>query len=288
VIQLLRRRSGLPAAAGGPGRQRCVRRCRGTTTSGPGLNAWWLAIACLTWLLGLLPTVASAQDYQREARWAQTTLATLDQGDPVYLTQARGHRFLGLWLTAQQPRGAVLVVHGRGWAPDYELYGALRTLIAERGWSTLAIQMPVLDGTGKMGDYVALYPDAIERIGLAVDWLHAQGIARVAIVSHSLGATMANQYLIRHDDGKVNAWVYLSILNGLEDMFRIHIPVLDVYAEQDWEVIKVGADERRKQIVRNPGSDQVMFTKTDHFFEGQWPQLSERIVRFLDQAIPPG
>jgi pimeloyl-ACP methyl ester carboxylesterase len=179
----------------------------------------------------------------------------------------------------------VLVVHGRGWAPDFELYGALRTQIAEAGWSTLSIQMPVLAGTAKLGDYVDIYPDAIERIKLAVDWLHAKDFERVAIVSHSLGATMANQYLIRASDGKVGAWVFLSILNGLEDMFRLRIPVLDLFADGDWEVIRVGADERRKQIERIRGSRQVMVRNSDHFYEDHRPEVVALVVDFLDQAF---
>jgi acetyl esterase/lipase len=242
-----------------------------------------VALAAAAWLFG--PIAAWGQDYERESRWEKSTLATLDFGEPVHLVQAGGHRFLGLWQPAAKPRGAVLVVHGRGWAPDFELYGALRTQIAESGWSTLSIQMPVLAGTAKLGDYVDIYPDAIERIKLAVDWLRAKGFDRVAIVSHSLGATMANQYLIRASDGKVGAWVFLSILNGLEDMFRLRIPVLDLYADGDWEVIRVGADERRKQIERIRGSRQVMVHHSDHFYEGLRPEVVRIVVDFLDQAF---
>ena len=53
------------------------------------------------------------------------------------------------------------------------------------------------------------------------------------------------------------AWVYIGIINGLEDMFRIQIPVLDIYGSLDWSVT-IGADERRMQILRIPGSRQVM------------------------------
>jgi pimeloyl-ACP methyl ester carboxylesterase len=242
-----------------------------------------LALSAAAWLCW--PASAWGQDYERESRWEKTTLATLDFGEPVHLAQANGHRFLGLWQPARKPRGAVLVVHGRGWAPDFELYGALRTQIAEAGWSTLSIQMPVLAGTAKLGDYVDIYPDAIERIKLAVDWLHAKDFERVAIVSHSLGATMANQYLIRASDGKVGAWVFLSILNGLEDMFRLRIPVLDLFADGDWEVIRVGADERRKQIERIRGSRQVMVRNSDHFYEDHRPEVVALVVDFLDQAF---
>ncbi len=247
-------------------------------------------VAPMRWLCLIFSLVvcnAHAQDYERAARWAEQTLATLVVGDAVQIQQKNGHKFLGLYTRAKQPRGAVVIAHGRGWAPDHDLYGALRTKLADAGWSTLSIQMPVLPGTAKIGDYLPTFPDSDERLALAADWLRAQGYRSVAIVSHSLGATMANHYLIRGGDGKVGAWVMISIINGLEDMFRIRIPVLDVFASKDWDVTVVGADERRKQIEKIAGSRQVVIPDAQHFFEGKQDELTRVIVSFLDNALPP-
>ncbi|MEP7298785.1 MAG: DUF3530 family protein [Burkholderiales bacterium] len=227
---------------------------------------------------------ASAQDYEREARWSKETLAALMVGDAVQIEQKNGHRFLGLYTRAAKPRGAVIVAHGRGWGPDFELYGALRTLLAEAGYSTLSIQLPVLPGTAKIGDYLPMFPDSTERFTLAAEWLHAKGYPRVAIVSHSLGATMANQYLITTPNPAVDAWVFISIVNGLEDMFRIKIPVLDVFGTLDWQVTRYGADERRAQILKVAGSQQVIIQGAEHFFDQQHDELTRVIVNFLDQV----
>ena len=78
-----------------------------------------LAAACAT---------AAAQDHEREARLAKDTLDGLVAGDPVWLQQKSGHRFLGLYLRSPAERGTAVVIHGRGWSPDYDLYGELRTL----------------------------------------------------------------------------------------------------------------------------------------------------------------
>ncbi len=225
---------------------------------------------------------APAQDLAREARWRTETLATLIDGEPVFIEQKNGHRFLALYLPAKVPRGAVIVAHGRGWGPDFELYGVLRTRLAEAGYSTLSIQLPVLESTAKIGDYLPTFADAGERFALAARWLAAKGPGHIAIVSHSLGATMANHYLIRAGDGPVRAWVFIGIVNGLEDMFRIRIPVLDVYGSEDWDVTRVGADERRAQIAKVPGSKQVVVPGARHFFEGRTDVLVEVITGFLD------
>ncbi len=145
--------------------------------------------------------------------------------------------------------------------------------------------MPVLPGTAKIGDYLPTFPDAAERFAVSADWLRAQGYRNVAIVSHSLGATMANHYLIRTGDGKVGAWVFISIINGLEEMFRITIPVLDVFAAQDWDVTRVGAGERLAQISRNAGSEQVVVRDAQHFYEGKQDELALAIVTFLDRSF---
>jgi pimeloyl-ACP methyl ester carboxylesterase len=182
----------------------------------------------------LLSGVAAAQDYEREQRWADQILPALMIGEAVWLQEKEGHKFLTLYTEAKNARGAVILAHGRGWSPDYELYGILRAKIADAGYTTLAIQLPVLGGGAKIGDYIPTYPDARERFQLAADYLKGKGYQNIAIVSHSLGATMANQYLIVTDDKTVKAWVFIGIINGLEEMFRIKIPVLDVSSKWRW------------------------------------------------------
>ena len=228
---------------------------------------------------------AFSQDYEREKRWADEITPALMVGNAVWLEQKNGHRFLGLYTETKNPRGAVIVAHGRGWSPDFELYGALRTKLAEQGYATLSIQLPVLPSTAKIGDYIPVYPDAGERFQLAVDFVKAKGYRNIAIVSHSLGATMANQYLIRTEDRAVGAWVFIGIINGLEEMFRVRIPVLDVYGGNDWTVTMWGADERKKQILRNPGSGQIMVPDAKHFFEDREEELVGIIVNFLDRVF---
>ena len=228
---------------------------------------------------------ALAQDYEREKRWADSIVETLMIGSAEWLQQKNGHRFLALYTEADKSRGAVIVAHGRGWSPDFELYGTLRTRLAELGYTTLSIQLPVLPSTAILGLYVPLYPDARERFQLAVDFLKAKGHKNIGIVSHSLGATMANQYLIRTEDTSVGAWVFIGIIQGLEESFRLKIPVLDVYGSNDWTVTMWGAPERKEQLRRIPGSRQVEVQGAKHFFEDREEELLKIIAVFLDQSI---
>jgi len=242
----------------------------------------------VTVVLIFFSALASAQDYEREQRWADQTLPALMVGNAEWLQQKNGHRFLALYTEAKSARGAAIIAHGRGWSPDFELYGSLRIKLADAGYTTLSIQLPVLGGSGKLGDYIPLYPDASERFQLAADFLKSRGYRNIAIVSHSLGATMANQYLIKTEDRAVGAWAFIGIINGLEEMFRITIPVLDVFGSKDWEIARLGADERRRQIMKVKDSEQVIVPEAEHFFEGKEGELAGIVVKFLDRIFHQG
>jgi hypothetical protein len=236
--------------------------------------------------LFLLSCNSFGQDYEKEKRWADDILPTLMVGDAVWLQQKNGHKFLSLFIDRKEnAKGAVIIAHGRGWSPDFELYGTLRARLADAGWTTLSIQLPVLPSTAILGLYVPLYPDARERFQLAVDFLKARGYKNIAIVSHSLGATMANQYLIRTEDTSVQAWVFISILQGLEEFYRIKFPALDVYASDDWSTNIYGAPERAAQLKQHPGSGQIMVRGAKHFYEGHEDELVKIIDVFLDKTF---
>jgi pimeloyl-ACP methyl ester carboxylesterase len=242
--------------------------------------------AAFLFVVLLTSTVHAQQpDYEREKRWSDQIVPAVLVGDVVWIKQKSGHEFLAIYTQAEKPRGAVIVGHGRGWNPDFELYGALRVKLAEQGYTTLAIQLPVLGPGAKVGDYLPIYPDAEERYALAAKFLQDKGFDKIAIVSHSLGAAMANQYLIHANSTPVKAWVFIGIINGLEEMFRIKIPVLDVFGGKDWEITQVGAYERKKQILKVPGSEQVIVPDAQHFFEGREEDLIKVLVDFLDSRF---
>jgi pimeloyl-ACP methyl ester carboxylesterase len=252
-------------------------------------------------LLFASSALAQQPDYEREKRWADQIVPSVLVGDVVWINQVwptdipwlkkvlpkekREHKFLAIYTPVENARGAIIVGHGRGWNPDFELYGSLRTKLAEQGYTTLGIQLPVLGPGAKVGDYIPIYPDAEYRYALAAKFLQEKGFEKIAIVSHSLGATMANQYLIHADTTPVKAWAFIGIINGLEEMFRIKIPVLDVFGGKDWEITQVGAYERRKQIMKVPGSDQIVVPDALHFFEGREDDLVKVLVTFLDSRF---
>jgi pimeloyl-ACP methyl ester carboxylesterase len=99
---------------------------------------------------------------------------------------------------------------------------------------------------------------------------------------------MANHYLIAAEQTPVGAWVFIGIINGLEEMFRIKVPGLDIFGDKDWEITRVGAPERLRQIAKVPGSRQAVVPDALHFFEGREAALARAVVAFLDGVFQGG
>ena len=92
-------------------------------------------------------SAAVVADTARETRWANEVVPQLVVGDAVWLATPHHPRVLALYTQpAAKTRNAVIVVHGLGVNPDWNLIGVLRTELAERGLATLSVQRPVLAG----------------------------------------------------------------------------------------------------------------------------------------------
>jgi dienelactone hydrolase len=229
------------------------------------------------------PDALAQADYAREKRWADEITPAILVGDPVYLAQKSGQKFLAIHTTNAKARAGVIVVHGMGVHPDWNLINTLRSQLAEQGYATLSLQMPVLAADAKGEQYPALFPEAAERLHAAVAYLRDKGHAKVAIVSHSMGARMANQFLI--SGGAVDAWVAVGISTGVyvrAETFKA--PVLDIYGEKDFPVVLQSAAARADAIKRVRGSGQVSVAGADHYFNGTEAELVRHVKRFLDNA----
>jgi hypothetical protein len=231
-------------------------------------------------MCGTLP--ALAQDYGREQRWAEEILPTLVVGEAIHLQTANGHRFLALYTKSEGAHTAIVLVHGIGVHPDHSVIGALRQSLADAGYSTLSIQMPVLASEAPADEYYPrLFPEAGERIELAAQHLRKQGYRRVVLLSHSLGSWMSNVYLAERLSVPYDAWISLGRSGTFQGFSRIGVPVLDVYAEHDLAAVREYASRRRNAISVLPRFAQAEIAGADHFYTGKEKPLTARIVEFL-------
>ena len=244
-----------------------------------------MRITLLLFALFFVPLALGA-DYEREQRWADEIIPALVVGDSVYLQISNGHKFLNLYTEAAKTKAAVIVVHGRGIHPDWGLIGILRTQLADQGYTTLSVQMPVLAAEAAGDAYLPDFPEAGERLAAAVKFLQEKGHKKIALVSHSMGSRMSRDYLKNNPTVPLFAWVSVSITNDtLESLGIPKFPVLDLYGEKDLPQVLDNNKARAQVIKKIPGALQIMAPQADHFFNGQDAALVNYVKSFLDQAL---
>ena len=224
-------------------------------------------------------------DAAREKRWADQVVPGLVVGDAVYLRLPEGVRFLALYAPVQRARTAVLLTHGPGLHPDHGITGELRMHLADRGYSTLSLQMPVLAAEDEAGDgYRLLLPEAARRIAAGMAFLQENGAQRISIVSHAMGSAMAYEYLRKEPKAPLSAWVALSYYGVFQEMTGARFPIFDLYGASDYRGIRAPAEERARILRALPGSKQLAVPEGGRFLAGAERTVLREVAAFLDGA----
>ena len=247
------------------------------------LSFIWLALV----LLLVSPWVDAQTDAAREARWRAEVEPGLVVGDAHTLTTATGQPFFSIFTEGTQKQVAFVLVHGIGVHPDFGLIGRLRVLLADAGYATLAIQMPVRPKETTDGaDYVSTFPDATARLAAAHAWLRERGYAKVILASHSMGAWMANVYFQQTPDAPYAAWVAMGVTGRILPLKSNSLPVLDLYGQNDFATNLNSAWLRRAHMMLLPQSQQVMIANADHYYAGVEAEATRAIVDFVAARFP--
>ena len=235
-------------------------------------------------------TLAAGPDLEREQRLKNEIIDAILDGDPIEL-EAGGHAFLAIDLPPEEdPKGGVILLHGRAFHPDWaNVIQPLRIGLAEQGWRTLSIQLPVLDKRAKYFNYLPLFPYAEPRIQAAIDYLKDQGVAPIVLLAHSCGGHMANHRF--HQKGGADIHAFVGIGMGATDygqpmqeafaMDKLNAPVLDLYAENDFPAVRRLAPERKAKL-KHPQSRQIMIPGTEHYFVDSGDALTEAVGGWLN------
>ncbi len=248
-------------------------------------------ILALVFMIPLSPL--SASDAAKEKRWAEQVVDQLFDGEAIWL-EAGGISFLGLHTAAaSEPKGAVIVLHGIGVHPDWpQVINPLRVGLAESGWDTLAVQMPILPNEAAASDYLPLFPEVLPRVDAALRFLEARNSGAVFIAAHSMGASMAIHYLGSHPSHAIAGLIAIGSSTGgmgsldesAEGLSGIQIPILDLYGEYDLDSVLTGVSTRAR-VAAASGNDDFTQTETagaDHFFDGYEQHLIDVVLAWLE------
>lgn len=243
-------------------------------------------------LLYFLSQVVISGDIEREKRVASQILDAILDGEPVYLNNG-SHQFLTIFTQPEEnsKQEAVIILHGRGLHPDEDyVANPLRTGLAEMGWTTLSVQMPILPMDAEFKDYAPILTESAPRIEKSITFLKQQGFKKVHLVAHSCSGQMTMAWL--ENDGKQEFDSIILISMGTENyteyfgrtppLNKIKKPALDIYGGDDF--IAPYASKRFNLIKAggNPKSRQIMIPDADHMFDKHQSILVYSIARWLD------
>ncbi len=246
----------------------------------------------LLMLFGSTTTELVATDIEREERLAQEFEANLFDGDVIYLSDGN-QDFVSAYMEAEDSRGSVLLLHGRGFHPDWQdVVGPVRVSLAENGWTTLSIQMPVLEKGRKYYDYVKLFPESYKRIESAIQYLRENTKGPIVLLAHSCGAHMAMNWIDETGDALIDAYIGVGMgaTDYKQDLIRpfpldkMSVPILDILGTKEYPRVLALA-EHRKKILNNdmhPQSQQIYVENADHYFKNKNTELYEEIATWLN------
>ena len=255
-----------------------------------------LATSCL-WISAL--EAATLSDVGKEQRWATQVTDTLFDGEAVWL-DAGGHQFLGIDMppTDGDTGRAAVVVHGIGVHPNWDqVIRPLRVGLAENGWHTLSIQMPVLPNDAEPMAYAPLFDEVTSRFNAAIEYLQSKGQDSLVVVAHSMGSSMTMRYLADSPETPLMGAVLIgmngrtdnSAYNRIDAFKKVKIPLLDLYGSDDLPDV-VQYAERKADAAAAAGIkdfSQVVVPGANHFFDGKEEQLLETVSKWLEGLAAP-
>ena len=253
--------------------------------------------AALLISITLISTPLSASDKAKEQRWANQIVDMLMVGEALWL-ESGDEQVLALVTehTTEEAKGGAIVVHGIGAHPNWpEVIHPLRSRLPDHGWTTLSIQMPILENQADARDYEPLFEEVSPRFEAAIDHLQKQGIDNIVILAHSMGAAMSTHYLASNPAPPIRAFVgigmnqsEIEIMDNATNLEKITIPVLDLYGSQDLDGVTASVKKRATGAARagNDNYRQVEIEGADHFFNGRADTLVKRVYSWIDRHAP--
>lgn len=258
------------------------------------VSSWprFTQVVLATLLLSPLSAAAAEPDYEREARLASQIVDMILDGAPLWL-EAEQRKFLGIYTEADGADTAVVILHGRGFHPDWaDAINPLRVGLVERGYATLSLQMPVLEKEASYYDYVPIFGFAHARIESGIRYLRERGYRRVVLLAHSCGVHMAMDWIARAGDDSIDAFIGLGM--GATDygqpmrqpypLAQMQVAVLDLYGTEEFPAVIRAAPERRAMIAAagQVQSSQQVLAAANHYFTNRGDALVDAVADWLD------
>lgn len=235
-------------------------------------------------------------DFAREKRIINQIEDSIIDGEVELLATKNNGKVFSIFTESEleKPLGGVIVLHSRGMHANWDkIVRPVRVGLAEKGWETLSVQMPVLHKKAKYYDYVPLFPYANERIAAAIDFFKQRKIKKITIVAHGCGAHMAMSFIDKYGDKSISSFIGIGM--GATDyrqrivkpypLAKMTAPIFDIFAESDYPgVIRLA--KQRAKILKNSINKQTMQLKipaTDHYYSEE--KSTEKLLKHIEKWL---
>jgi pimeloyl-ACP methyl ester carboxylesterase len=258
------------------------------------LRTWQILALLLLLVLPVSLPAASISNLEREKNWADQIVDYLVTGEAVRL-EANQVKFLALYTkpTAAHNNSTqgVILLHGRGVHPAWGFIDTLRADLADAGWHTLSLQLPILDADIKLSEYGKTFPEAFQRIDAGVRYLRARGVKQIVLIGHSSGAMTAAAYAAEYPKAALAGIVTIGFTTELTGRYmqatslleKIRLPVLDIFGGQDLAVV-LNTAKARAGAAKKAGNNtytQARIKGANHFFPDHYNDLRANLGAWL-------
>jgi pimeloyl-ACP methyl ester carboxylesterase len=153
----------------------------------------------------------------------------------------------------------------------------------------LSIELPQVKDTASDENHAAMLDQASTHILSAQAFLQNKGAKRIILIAYGLGARMAVDWLSKTPQSAVQALVLISMADGKQDsgidsnqeLLKIKIPVLDIYAEHDALKVIQAATERKHYRSQMQQYRQLEIIAADQYYSQLETELVKRVRGWL-------
>lgn len=240
----------------------------------------------------LLSVEVMASDLAKEQRWRDQVADSIMDGEEVDV-MVDGRGVFGIYTeAAEDSTKGMIVAHGIGVHPNWDqVILPIRVAMAERGWHTLSIQMPVLENEAEPQAYFDIYPEAGPRLQAAEKFLQEQGVETWVYVAHSMGSQMTALYLSKGAPAQAMGFVAVGMnaaqgdasVNVANSLVKIDMPVLDLYGSEDLDIVVNTAEKKRLAAAHNKAYMQKVVEGANHFFDDMNDELIDIVSDWINK-----
>ena len=248
-----------------------------------------LGLVLFVLILNYFSPTQKKPDLVRERMIYDQSLSEVFDGKHSYINYEHG-KFSSLEIYNDDKNSAILFLHGRGLSPnDFNLAHPVRTQLSN-DFNTYSIQLPVLEKGSTYNDYVDILYDSDQRIISAVDYISSQN-DRLVIIAHSCGVHMLMSFIENYFlPSQVIAIVMIG--SGAVDKGqklvteypydKINTPILDIYGEYDFDLVRKEASKREKLIkIVSDKSSQYEIKSSSHYHEDNADKVIQIVKKWL-------